>query len=585
MVRDWQRDSFPRHYMTERYGPDAIDDARFAETQDIHRRQPPMQIDEALRQHCSISAKRYFVAVIMDDGSPMTFSGPGTARLDGDVMRQFFDLDKYQKVMDCLDAGASPVVDEAYTYEGLYKQASMDFPRNRLLDRRRMSNFDEWDAPGRQGRKRPRARHPVIDDDDIPMVISTTRKGIKIGNAQDVWNFYEQRFKNCQQTACKLIAKAWVKAVEPKKQSTHPYTGSDEKAPEWWPRPWGPTKEDRVRHKEPDHLYKRERVHLLNHILRMIVEPKNRQHPDIQKLNLSVRKLEEITTEALSAFFTDKENPSNAKKRPYLNEIFKVARQEERYKREEIDGGTEVYVMAEDKMPETYGSENDDGSITKDEDEQDIPAPKLSTVQGMIPTATSDHGSGPTLHGPPFLGDLPVRGTQYGPPMISDIAPDHHGFAEGSNMSVSGQTPVHPPGGSLALDMGVPAPQDSSRRPSLIGDYSGQSENHMYTQQWQPSSTASNTPGMYSFTQQQANPSATSFVSPVVPMSQSQSYMGGSFDGLSHGYDPGQAPMFRGGGSVPQQPVHTSPSYNYRTSDNRGLSAVKADPVSRNSMH
>ena len=63
------------------------------------------QIDEALRQHCSISAKRYFVAVIMDDGSPMTFSGPGTARLDGDVMRQFFDLDKYQKVMDCLDSG------------------------------------------------------------------------------------------------------------------------------------------------------------------------------------------------------------------------------------------------------------------------------------------------------------------------------------------------------------------------------------------------------------------------------------------------------------------------------------------------
>lgn len=91
----------------------------------------------------------------------------------------------------------------------------------------------------------------------MPMTVSTTLKGIKIGNSEDVWNFYEQRFKNCQQTACKLIAKAWVKAVEPKKQSTHPYTGSDEKAPDWWPKPWGPTKEDKVRHKEPDHLYKR----------------------------------------------------------------------------------------------------------------------------------------------------------------------------------------------------------------------------------------------------------------------------------------------------------------------------------------
>lgn len=72
-----------------------------------------------------------------------------------------------------------------------------------------------------------------------------------------LWNFYDQRFKSCQQSACKLIAKAWVKAVEPKKQSTHPYTGSDEKAPGWWPKPWGNTKEDKVRHKEPDHLYKR----------------------------------------------------------------------------------------------------------------------------------------------------------------------------------------------------------------------------------------------------------------------------------------------------------------------------------------
>ena len=79
-----------------------------------------------------------------------------------------------------------------------------------------------------------------------------------------------------------------------------------------------------------------ERVHLLNHILRMIVEPSKTQHPDIQKLNLNVRKLEEITTEALSAFFTDKENPANGKKRPYLNEIFKVAKQEERFKNGEI---------------------------------------------------------------------------------------------------------------------------------------------------------------------------------------------------------------------------------------------------------
>lgn len=186
----------------------------------------------------------------------------------------------------------------------------------------------------------------------------SSRKGIKISDSDAVWNFYEQRFKNCQQTACKLIAKAWVKAVEPKKQSTHPYTGSDEKAPDWWPKPWGPTKDDKVRHKEPDHLYKRgtticccqqsprpctcmpqltlptERVHLLAHILRLVVEPSTKQHNDLQKLGLNVKKLEEATHEALSSFFLD--NETNAKKRPYLNEIFKMARQEERYKNDEI---------------------------------------------------------------------------------------------------------------------------------------------------------------------------------------------------------------------------------------------------------
>ena len=214
----------------------------------------------------------------MDDGSPQTFSGPGTSGVRSGYEKQFFDMDKYLKVVDRLDSGwwrsnslhrifnanrrlgASPVINDDYSFDG-YKQ-SMDFPRNRMVDRRRMSQFDDWDTPSRQGRKRPRARHAVVEDDDVHMTVATTvRKGIKIGNAGDVGLFYETRFKNCQQTACKLMAKAWVKAVEPKKQSTHPYTGSDEKAPDWWPKPWGPTKEDKVRHKEPDHLYKRGNTH------------------------------------------------------------------------------------------------------------------------------------------------------------------------------------------------------------------------------------------------------------------------------------------------------------------------------------
>lgn len=68
----------------------------------------------------------------------------------------------------------------------------------------------------------------------------------------------------------------------------------------------------------------------------MVVEPNRTQHRDIQKLNINVTKLEEATFEALSSFFGDVENPNNAKKKPYLKEIFRVARYEERVRNGEI---------------------------------------------------------------------------------------------------------------------------------------------------------------------------------------------------------------------------------------------------------
>lgn len=131
-----------------------------------------------------------------------------------------------------------------------------------MFDHRRNQGVDDYDEDGVfKTRKKPRThayrRDPDPVDDEPVVQVTPTRRGIKIGNQQDVWDFCDQRFKNMQQTACKLIAKAWVKLVEPKKQSTHPYTGAEKKAPDWWPKPWGTTKEEKVRHKEPDHLYKK----------------------------------------------------------------------------------------------------------------------------------------------------------------------------------------------------------------------------------------------------------------------------------------------------------------------------------------
>ena len=118
-------------------------------------------------------------------------------------------------------------------------------------------HLDTFEEDSSKTRKRPRVNtiRRRSERSDPPMIASTApKKGITIGDDKAVGQFYHDLLKECQQNACKLIAKAWIKAVEPKKQSTHPYTGKDEKAPDWWPKPWGHSKDEKVRHKEPDHL-------------------------------------------------------------------------------------------------------------------------------------------------------------------------------------------------------------------------------------------------------------------------------------------------------------------------------------------
>jgi hypothetical protein len=79
-----------------------------------------------------------------------------------------------------------------------------------------------------------------------------------------------------------------------------------------------------------------ERIRLLVHILRMLVEPREKQCVTVQKLGLNIRKLEETTMESMAYWFSDKEHPENAAKKVFLKEIFKVAKAEERYKNGEI---------------------------------------------------------------------------------------------------------------------------------------------------------------------------------------------------------------------------------------------------------
>ncbi|KAJ5737220.1 uncharacterized protein N7483_002345 [Penicillium malachiteum] len=94
---------------------------------------------------------------------------------------------------------------------------------------------------------------------------------ISVNNKGFLRQYYEKVFQNLQQTNCRVIAKAYIKLVEPRKQIQYPYNGRkavagktqqfspEETKPPWWPLG--------VSHREPDHLPKAERIALLIHIL------------------------------------------------------------------------------------------------------------------------------------------------------------------------------------------------------------------------------------------------------------------------------------------------------------------------------
>jgi hypothetical protein len=101
------------------------------------------------------------------------------------------------------------------------------------------------------------------DSDEESYFAATNRKmSLKIDDAEGIKNlFYANRFKRMHQLPCKMIAKAWIKVIEPKKQAKFPYNGGKKAKqlghtkpngevtrPPWWPL--------NQPHKEPDHIRK-----------------------------------------------------------------------------------------------------------------------------------------------------------------------------------------------------------------------------------------------------------------------------------------------------------------------------------------
>ncbi|KAH9206561.1 hypothetical protein DL95DRAFT_469495 [Leptodontidium sp. 2 PMI_412] len=179
---------------------------------------------------------------------------------------------------------------------------------------------------------------------------------LRIGNNKELEKFYQARLTDLQTLPCKILAKAFVKVVEPRKSSRYPYSKGQISAPPWWPALSGTVS---VRHKDPDHLFKPERIRLLVHILRMAVELVTSQHPSFQDQDVNVQKLEDVAYEALSPWFKDPENPENMFRAPLIRELFKVAKHEEWFKNGEIDADIKISVMYLGSLEEESGEDED----------------------------------------------------------------------------------------------------------------------------------------------------------------------------------------------------------------------------------
>lgn len=105
----------------------------------------------------------------------------------------------------------------------------------------------------------PSKEHEIGTDNGFKVIICTEGL-IPIHDQLTLVRFYEKAFENLQQVNCRILAKAYIKLVEPRKQVNYPYNGRkavggktiqldpEETKPSWWP--------SQVQHREPDHLPK-----------------------------------------------------------------------------------------------------------------------------------------------------------------------------------------------------------------------------------------------------------------------------------------------------------------------------------------
>ncbi|SMN21120.1 similar to Naumovozyma castellii NCAS_0B03720 hypothetical protein [Maudiozyma saulgeensis] len=124
---------------------------------------------------------------------------------------------------------------------------------------------------------------------------------LKVDNQNEIKNYIFDSLKYLRQIPCKMLAKLWIKFIEPKKKIQYPYIGGDDTKPNWWPT--------NIQHREPDHLQKPERLELMYHILVHVL-------PDIYSLEFIIE-LEELSV-------TESVIKNDPKKKNIIKTLFNI---------------------------------------------------------------------------------------------------------------------------------------------------------------------------------------------------------------------------------------------------------------------
>ncbi|KAL8640319.1 MAG: hypothetical protein Q9228_002749 [Teloschistes exilis] len=217
---------------------------------------------------------------------------------------------------------------------------------------------------------------PRTDDEFV--VIEETEP-VRVSDKARLDRFYHNALEVIGQTQGKRILKEWVKIRQPKKQSQYPYNGGqasiggarkgakkgatkgarkgategatrdagddelsqpiDENpgrhtAPPWWPNQDGSKQGRGCRHREADHLLKRERLYLMPIMLRFTGRL---NHPGTFNINEMKKRTEDIG--------------NNAAQSAILDEIYQIREKEQAFEEGGMDGDSIVYITKHRRAP------------------------------------------------------------------------------------------------------------------------------------------------------------------------------------------------------------------------------------------